>query len=255
MRCTRCGTNNREGRRFYAQCGQPLKLVCSACGVYNEPGERFCGDCGAALAGHPASTATISPQTASSGPKIRVTPEQPDASTAVEGERKTVTALFADIKGSTELEQDLDPEESRAIVDPALKLRIEAVRRYDGYVAQSTGDGIFAWFGLVAHYGSSTTRALRGAADAGGVRTLFGKIAQARKSADRSARRDEHEGGDGALDHDRLGTDGIHAYRAYQQPSLADANRCANWIHRHRSENPLHRHLANGFANGPCNTG
>jgi hypothetical protein len=69
-----------------------------------------------------------------------------------EGERKTVTALFADIKGSTQLMEDLDPEEARAIVDPALKLMIEAVHRYDGYVVQSTGDGIFALFGApVAH--------------------------------------------------------------------------------------------------------
>jgi class 3 adenylate cyclase/tetratricopeptide (TPR) repeat protein len=69
-----------------------------------------------------------------------------------EGERKTVTALFADIKGSMELIEDLDPEEARAIVDPALKLMIEAVQHYGGYVAQSTGDGIFALFGApVAH--------------------------------------------------------------------------------------------------------
>ena len=58
-----------------------------------------------------------------------------------------MTALFADIKGSTELMQDLDPEEARAIIDPALKLMIDAVHRYDGYVVQSTGDGIFALFG------------------------------------------------------------------------------------------------------------
>src|ERR1700752_2733987 len=70
----------------------------------------------------------------------------------VDGERKTVTALFADIKGSTELMEDLDPEEARAIVDPALKLMIDAAHRYDGYVVQSTGDGIFALFGApVAH--------------------------------------------------------------------------------------------------------
>ncbi|HEY6419721.1 MAG TPA: adenylate/guanylate cyclase domain-containing protein [Candidatus Binataceae bacterium] len=63
-----------------------------------------------------------------------------------------MTALFADIKGSTELEQDLDPEEARAIIDPALKLMIDAARRYDGYIVQSTGDGIFALFGApVAH--------------------------------------------------------------------------------------------------------
>jgi len=58
-----------------------------------------------------------------------------------------VTALFADIKGSTELMEELDPEEARAIIDPALKIMVEAVRRYEGYVVQSTGDGIFALFG------------------------------------------------------------------------------------------------------------
>ena len=84
-------------------------------------------------------------------PSVRVLLED-GAAAAAEGERKTVTALFADIKGSTELMEDLDPEEARAIVDPALKLMIDAVRRYDGYVVQSTGDGIFALFGApVAH--------------------------------------------------------------------------------------------------------
>jgi len=68
----------------------------------------------------------------------------------LDGERKTVTALFADIKGSMELIEDLDPEEARTLVDPALKLMIDAVHHYGGYVAQSTGDGIFALFGAPA---------------------------------------------------------------------------------------------------------
>jgi class 3 adenylate cyclase len=63
-----------------------------------------------------------------------------------------VTALFADLKLSTELMEDLDPEEARAIIDPAQKLMIDAVHRYEGYVVQSTDDGIFALFGApVAH--------------------------------------------------------------------------------------------------------
>src|SRR5262249_58942551 len=75
-----------------------------------------------------------------------------EATLAVEGERKTVTVLFADIKGSMELIEDLDPEEARAIIDPALKVMIDAVHHYDGYVAQSTGDGVFALFGApLAH--------------------------------------------------------------------------------------------------------
>src|SRR6266853_1704056 len=71
---------------------------------------------------------------------------------APEGERKSITALFADIKGSTDLIHDLDPEDARAILDPTLHLMMTAVHRYEGYVAQSLGDGIFALFGApIAH--------------------------------------------------------------------------------------------------------
>ena len=75
-----------------------------------------------------------------------------EARGGTDGERKTITALFADIKGSTALIEDLDPEEARRIIDPALQLMMDAVHRYEGYVAQSTGDGIFAFFGApIAH--------------------------------------------------------------------------------------------------------
>jgi len=152
MRCAKCGFDNREGRKFCAQCGTGLNLRCSSCGAENTPGEKFCGECGGALAGARSAGAHNAPELKPTAPGVRVSPEQSDSSAALEGERKTVTALFADIKGSTELEQDLDPEEARAIVDPALKLMIDAVRRYDGYIVQSTGDGIFALFGApVAH--------------------------------------------------------------------------------------------------------
>src|SRR5215510_5896850 len=63
------------------------------------------------------------------------------------GERKTITALFADIKGSVSLIEDLDPEEAQNVIDPALKLMMDTVHRYEGYVVQSTGDGIFAFLG------------------------------------------------------------------------------------------------------------
>jgi class 3 adenylate cyclase len=149
MRCAKCGTENRQGRRFCAECGERLLLTCAFCGAKNEAGERFCGDCGNAL-GAPA--AASSNAATSTTPEIRIAPDQPDVSTTLDGERKTITALFADLKGSTELMEDLDPEEARAIIDPALRIMIEAVRRYEGYVVQSTGDGIFALFGApVAH--------------------------------------------------------------------------------------------------------
>jgi len=111
----------------------------------NEPGEDFCGECAAPLVQAPSLAAKKS-----NDAPIRVA--EAYASENLDGERKTITALFADIKGSMELMEDLDPEEARAIVDPALKLMIDAVSRYDGYIVQSTGDGIFALFGApVAH--------------------------------------------------------------------------------------------------------
>jgi class 3 adenylate cyclase/tetratricopeptide (TPR) repeat protein len=71
---------------------------------------------------------------------------------AADGERKTITALFADLKGSTALIEGLDPEEARSVIDPALQLMMDAVHQYDGYVAQALGDGIFALFGApIAH--------------------------------------------------------------------------------------------------------
>jgi class 3 adenylate cyclase/tetratricopeptide (TPR) repeat protein len=92
----------------------------------------------------------------------RVLPEEAVANEA-DGERKTVTALFADIQGSTELLRDLDPEEARAIVDPVLHLMMAAVHRYGGYVAQSTGDGIFALFGAPIAHEDHPQRALHAA--------------------------------------------------------------------------------------------
>jgi class 3 adenylate cyclase/predicted ATPase len=75
-----------------------------------------------------------------------------EARGAPDGERKTITALFADMAGFTALTKDLDPEEARSIIDPALKLMMDAVHRYEGYVAQSLGDGVFALFGApIAH--------------------------------------------------------------------------------------------------------
>ncbi len=150
MRCTKCEFENPAGMKFCGQCTAPLLLICPKCKFQNPPGFKFCGQCTAALQDDAgiamAKSVPVNPAAA-----VRVAAEQADAST-LDGERKTVTALFADIKGSTELEQDLDPEEARAIVDPTLKLMIDAVHRYDGYIVQSTGDGIFAIFGApVAH--------------------------------------------------------------------------------------------------------
>src|ERR1700730_6183442 len=119
MRCTKCGVESSTGRKFCAACGSPLTNRCPKCGAENAPSSAYCEDCGSALANNLAPAALIATQITATSSEIRCTSAQPDAALATDGERKTVTALFADIKGSTELLRDLDPEEARAIIDPA----------------------------------------------------------------------------------------------------------------------------------------
>src|SRR5215475_9946422 len=92
--------------------------------------------------------------------RIRAAQAALEARGATEGERKTITALFADLKGSTALIKDLDPEEARALIDPALQLMMDAVHRYEGFVVQPTGDGIFALFGAPLAHEDHPQRAL-----------------------------------------------------------------------------------------------
>src|SRR6266851_5093768 len=163
MRCSKCGINNPSANNFCAKCGNALAKHCAKCNAESPPTSDFCGRCGAPLMnGAGAGAVTSSSPALASG--VHVAPEQISAEAgATDGERKTVTALFADIKGSMELIEDLDPEEARRLVDPALKLMMDAVHRYDGYVAQSTGDGIFALFGAPIAHEDHPQRALHAA--------------------------------------------------------------------------------------------
>jgi hypothetical protein len=111
MICAKCKTENPKGLKFCIECGAAFETLCSACGFGNLPAAKFCGQCGAPL------SATSGPSANKSG-EATVRADAPGADN-LDGERNTVTALFADIKGSTELMRDLDPEEARAIVDPS----------------------------------------------------------------------------------------------------------------------------------------
>jgi predicted ATPase len=117
MRCLKCGSDNQAGKKFCGDCGASLTNRCPNCGAENPPGKRFCGDCGTPLGSR--NTTAQSPSSSLGTVEIAISAE---ATPPADGERKTVTALFADIKGSTELMEDLDPEEARVIIDPALKL-------------------------------------------------------------------------------------------------------------------------------------
>ena len=150
MTCPRCQATSREGARFCEQCGARQARACPSCGAEVAAEARFCGGCGAQLAaGAPAAGRFGDPQTYTPrhlADKILTTRAQ------LEGERKLVTVLFADVKGSMELLADRDPEEARKILDPVLERMMEAIHRYEGTVNQVMGDGIMALFGApVAH--------------------------------------------------------------------------------------------------------
>ncbi len=153
MKCPRCHADNRDGARFCRECGATFAAVCPSCGAQVEAGTKFCDSCGAALAGaapRPAAASQFaSPE--SYTPK-HLAERILTSKSALEGERKQVTVLFADLKSSMELIADRDPEEARKILDPVLELMMDAVHRYEGTVNQVMGDGIMALFGApLAH--------------------------------------------------------------------------------------------------------
>jgi len=151
MLCPRCQAENREGRRFCGECGQSLALACPYCGFVNEGSEKFCGGCGAPSVGSRAASQTRFASPESYTPK-HLAEKILTSRAALEGERKQVTVLFADVKGSMELLADRDPEEARKLLDPVLEHMMEAVHRYEGTVNQVMGDGIMALFGApLAH--------------------------------------------------------------------------------------------------------
>lgn len=144
MQCPRCQHENAAGQKFCGECGGPLASTCPSCGAANPPRQKFCGDCATALGARPAAPDTYTPKHLAE--KILT------SKSALEGERKQVTVLFADLKGSMELLADRDPEEARKLLDPVLEHMMEAVHRYEGTVNQVMGDGIMALFGApLAH--------------------------------------------------------------------------------------------------------
>ena len=149
MHCPRCQHENPAGVRFCGECGAPLESVCAACGAANPLANKFCGQCGGSLTPPGATSKIPSPQAYT--PK-HLAERILTSKSALEGERKQVTVLFADMKGSMELLAERDPEEARKLLDPVIEHMMEAVHRYEGTVSNLMGDGIMALFGApVAH--------------------------------------------------------------------------------------------------------
>jgi class 3 adenylate cyclase/tetratricopeptide (TPR) repeat protein len=163
MQCPRCQHDNRPQAKFCEECAALLARTCSNCGAQVSPEAKFCSECAHAVPG-PVSTQTryTSPETYT--PK-HLAEKILTSKSALEGERKQVTVLFADLKGSMELLADRDPEDARKLLDPVLERMMEAVHRYEGTVNQVMGDGIMALFGAPVAHEDHAVRACYAALD------------------------------------------------------------------------------------------
>src|SRR5215813_7916583 len=147
MKCPRCQHASPVQAQFCLECGAPLAPVCAKCQTRLPAGAKFCLECGEPIAGQ----ALAFPSPKAYTPK-HLADKILTSKSALEGERKLVTVLFADLKSSMELLSGRDPEEARKILDPVLEVMMEAVHRYQGTVNQVMGDGIMALFGApLAH--------------------------------------------------------------------------------------------------------
>jgi class 3 adenylate cyclase/tetratricopeptide (TPR) repeat protein len=148
MSCAKCGAENPAGNRFCGDCGVALVNRCAQCGTANPLDKKFCGDCGGALGvGRP----IAAPARRASAPK-HLADKILTSRAALEGERKQVTVLFADVKGSMDLAEQLDPEEWSQIMNRFFQILSDGVERFEGFVDKFTGDGIMALFGApLAH--------------------------------------------------------------------------------------------------------
>jgi class 3 adenylate cyclase/tetratricopeptide (TPR) repeat protein len=151
VKCPKCQFENAEGIKFCGECGAKLERVCPQCHFRNAPGIKFCGECGHDLreTAAPAPVDYSQPQTYT--PKF-LADKILSSSKALEGERKIVTVLFADLAGYTPMSEKLDPEEVHQIMDGCFHILMDEIHRYEGTIDKFTGDGVMALFGApIAH--------------------------------------------------------------------------------------------------------
>lgn len=166
MSCPNCSFENPSDARFCENCGQPLEAACPNCGQAVSPGARFCKNCGHSLLEQPASPLSTVPRSAGleamrrSAPSALARKVLADRGRS-EGERKRVTALFADIVGSTSMAEMMDPEDWREIVTGAHQRVSTEVYRFEGTIAQLLGDGVLAFFGAPLTHEDDPERAIR----------------------------------------------------------------------------------------------
>ncbi|HTO10600.1 MAG TPA: adenylate/guanylate cyclase domain-containing protein, partial [Candidatus Binatia bacterium] len=180
MTCPQCRTDNPAENRFCDQCGAPLEARCPQCGAALRAGARFCGACGHRLGAAAAPAAATPPPAPADRPRAGYTPKHLadkilSARSALEGERRHVTVLFADLAGFTSLAEHRDPEEVHQIVDRCFEAITAEVHRFEGTINQYTGDGVMALFGAPIAHEDSARRAAHAAL---GIQRAIGELSR-----------------------------------------------------------------------------
>lgn len=151
MKCPKCQFENREGAKFCKECGAKLELACPKCDAFITSDSKFCDECGTDL-----SKPSIAPPVHYSEPQSYTPRFLADkiltTRSSIEGERKLVTVLFADVANYTSISERIDPEEVHQMMDGCFKILMDEIHRYEGTINQFTGDGVMALFGApLAH--------------------------------------------------------------------------------------------------------
>jgi class 3 adenylate cyclase/tetratricopeptide (TPR) repeat protein len=151
MRCPECQFDNRAGARFCGKCRTKLSLICPQCSSENSPENAFCDQCGSDLKEPQESFPIDYEEPQSYTPKF-LADKILTSRSSIEGERKLVTVLFADVASYTAMSEKLDPEKVHQVMDGCFKILMDEIHKYEGTINQFTGDGIMALFGApVAH--------------------------------------------------------------------------------------------------------
>jgi len=186
MHCPRCQAESPPQARFCPQCGAPLTRACPQCGTVLPGTARFCLQCGAALGGETALPAAVPPQEPLAAALRRLIPaafaERLIATRGqLQNERRMITILFSDVKGSTALAEHLDPEDLAEIMNGAFEVMIPPIYRHEGTLARLMGDAILAFFGAPIAHENDAERACRAGLEiVAGIRGYAARLAQER---------------------------------------------------------------------------
>ncbi len=151
MKCPKCQFENPDGIKFCGDCGTKLELQCPHCNYSNPPQFKFCGECGKDLREPSEAPAIDYSQPQSYTPKF-LAEKILTTRSSIEGERKLVTVLFADVANYTSISEKLDPEKIHHIMDGCFSVLMDKIHKHEGTINQFTGDGVMALFGApVAH--------------------------------------------------------------------------------------------------------